>query len=95
MQRTSARSSLKSSDATVLIGASASLSSIKSPRRESSSLPIGVSKDKGSCAILMISLSFGIDTFISIASSSSVGFLVSSCARRLVTFFSLLIVSTI
>jgi len=93
--KTSAKSSLKSSCATVLTGASASLSSIKSPNRESSSFPIGVSNDKGSCATLTISLSFGTEMFISKANSSSVGFLDNSCANFLVTFLSLLIVSTI
>ena len=94
MHKTSARSSFKSSEATIFTGASASLSSIKSPRRESSSLPIGVSSESGSCAILIISRSLEIETFISAASSSSVGFLERSCASFLVTFFNLLIVST-
>ena len=54
--KTSASCSLRRLIEAASAGASASSSGIKSPRCESSSSPIGVSSDTGSCATLKISL---------------------------------------
>ena len=62
--------SLSITDSTFPSGVSALLSATKSPRLESSSSPMGVSKDAGSLAICMISITLSSD--ISRASASSV-----------------------
>ncbi len=61
-------------------GAGAFSSSMKSPRWLSSSSPIGVSSDTGSCAILMISRTLLSLMPISFAISAGVGSRPSSCA---------------
>src|SRR5713101_714332 len=63
-------------------GASASWSSIKSPRWLSSSSPIGVSSEMGSCAILMISRTRSTGRVIACAISSAVGSRPSSCSSE-------------
>ena len=75
-------------------GESASSSGMKSPRWLSSSSPIGVSSETGSCEILRISrtLSMGIPS--SAAMSSGVGSLPSRWSSILLVFLTLLIVST-
>ena len=81
-------------------GASAPRSSMKSPRWESSSSPIGVSSETGSCETLMISRTFSGVTWtswpldIASAISSTVGSRPSSWSRPRETRISRLIVST-
>ncbi|MNL35189.1 hypothetical protein D3C87_1572030 [compost metagenome] len=94
MLSTSLMSSRNSSWVTALTGASVSRSSMKSPSLESSSLPMGVSSEMGSCATLMISRSFSTVTSISLAISSSLGLRPRSCASLRETFLRRLIVST-
>jgi len=67
--------------------------SIKSPSLESSSFPIGVSYEIGSCALLAINLNFSIVISILSAISSSLGFLPNSWLRTFVVFLILDIVS--
>ena len=75
-------------------GVSASRSSIKSPSLLSSSLPMGVSNEIGSCATLTISRNLATVISIDSAISSSVGLRPLSCASFRVIFLSLLMVST-
>ena len=67
---------------------------MKSPRWLSSSSPIGVSSETGSCETLMISRTFSAGICISAPISSAVGSRPSSCSRRREVRISLLIVST-
>ncbi len=81
----------------VLMTASAGLrivlSSMKSPRCESSSSPIGVSSEMGSCAILRTFRTFDTGMSILRAISSFVGSRPSSCTSARLVRMSLLIVS--
>ena len=61
-------------------GATASGSSMKSPRWLSSSAPIGVSSEIGSCAIFITSLTLSGERLISFAISSTEGSRPSSCS---------------
>ena len=66
---------------------------MKSPRRESSSLPMGVSREIGSWALLAMKRSFSMVISIDSAISSSVGLRPNSWERTLVVFLILEIVS--
>ena len=87
--------SFKSEKLAASLGSEASSSGIKSPRWESSSSPIGVSRLTGSCAILRMSRTFSTGMFISAAISSALGSWPSSCSSWRETRMTLLIVSTI
>ena len=78
----------------VYAGTGASSSGIKSPRWLSSSSPMGVSSETGSCATRMISRTLSTDISSRSAISSAVGSLPCSCSSWLLTFFTLLMVST-
>ena len=69
-------------------------SSMKSPRWESSSSPIGVSRETGSCETFMISRTFSGAISMPRPISSLVGSRPYSWTRRRLTRTSLLIVST-
>ncbi|MNC46221.1 hypothetical protein D3C75_952300 [compost metagenome] len=92
---TSSSCSFRSLKAAESAGANASLSSIKSPRRESFSSPMGVSRDTGSWPIFLISWIFSTVTPISLAISSSVGSRPRSCSSWRDTRTNLFSVSTI
>ena len=71
------------------------LSATKSPRLESSSSPMGVSKDAGSLAICMISITLSSDISSASASSETDGSYPSSRVSFLCILDILLMVSTI
>ena len=76
---TSMSCSLSSEKLAASLGSDASSSGMKSPRWESSSSPIGVSSETGSCAILRMSRTLSTGMFISAAISSALGSWPSSC----------------
>ena len=87
--------SLKLSCITASSGITAFLSSIKSPRKLSSSSPIGVSRLTGSLAIFKTLRTFSIGIFNLADSSSGVGSLPNSKINCLLDLTILLIVSII
>ena len=92
---TSISCSLSSVKAATSAGAGVTSSAIKSPRWLSSSSPIGVSRETGSCATFIISRTFSSDMPISAAISSGLGSRPYSCKSWRFTRISLFMVSTI
>ena len=82
-------------DSTLPSGVTTLLSATKSPRLESSSSPIGVSREAGSLAICIISITLSSDMSRASASSVTEGSYPSSSVSLRCIFDILLIVSTI